>query len=158
MQYEIIATVRLVIIAEILGLIAAELRRSVQICNFSRHSSRKRSTTRQLLDIARSLAVPRQDGGKQVLFETSYGVRRYLEPSLRCFSLDAPLPHTNPHTNGSAPGGSRTAGLGGACAHLTRAQCAVGQPRTPCACQVGAGSPLPHAPGHTMGAHQAYYG
>ena len=56
MQYEIIATVRLVIIAEILGLIAAELRRSVQICNFSRHSSRKRSTTRQLLDIARSLA------------------------------------------------------------------------------------------------------
>ena len=45
MQYEIIATVRLVIIAEILGLIAAELRRSVQICNFSRHSSRKRSTT-----------------------------------------------------------------------------------------------------------------
>ena len=85
MQYEIIATVRLVIIAEILGLIAAELRRSVQICNFSRHSSRKRSTTRQLLDIAPSLAVPRQDGRKQVLFETSYGVRRYLEPSLRCF-------------------------------------------------------------------------
>ena len=36
MQYEIIATVRLVIFAEILGLIAAELRRSVQICNFSR--------------------------------------------------------------------------------------------------------------------------
>ena len=59
----------------------------------------KRSTTRQLLDIARYLAVPRQDGGKLVLFETSYGVRRCLEPSLRCFSLDAPLPHTNPHTN-----------------------------------------------------------
>ena len=85
MQYEIIATVRLVIIAEIYGLTDAELRRSVQICNFSRHSSRKRSTTRQLLDIAPSLAVPRQDGRKQVLFETSYGVRRYLEPSLRCF-------------------------------------------------------------------------
>ena len=33
----------------------------------------KRSTTRQLLDIARSLAFPRQDGGKLVLFETSYG-------------------------------------------------------------------------------------
>ena len=78
MQYEIIATVRLVIIEEILGLIAAELRRSVQICNFSRHSSRKRSTTRQLLDVAANLAVPRQDGRKQVLFETSYGVRRYL--------------------------------------------------------------------------------
>ena len=64
MQYENIPTVRLLIIAEILGFIAAELRHSVQICNFSRHSSRKRSTTRQLLDIARSLAVPRQDGGK----------------------------------------------------------------------------------------------
>ena len=61
MQYEIIATVRLVIIAEILGLIAAELRHSVQICNFSRHSSRKRSTTRQLLDIARNLASNRDD-------------------------------------------------------------------------------------------------
>ena len=36
MQYENIATVRLLIIAEILGLIAAELRRSVQICKFSR--------------------------------------------------------------------------------------------------------------------------
>ena len=39
MQYEIIATVRLLIIAGILGLIAAELRRSVQICNFSRGQS-----------------------------------------------------------------------------------------------------------------------
>ena len=85
MQYENIPTVRLLIIAEIYGLPDAELSCSVQICNFSRHSSRKRSTTRQLLDIARSLAVPRQDGGKLVLFETSYGVRRCLEPSLRCF-------------------------------------------------------------------------
>ena len=85
MQYENIATVRLLIIAEIYGLPDAELSCSVQICNFSRHSSRKRSTTRQLLDIAPNLAVPRQDGGKQMLFETSYGVRRYLEPSLRCF-------------------------------------------------------------------------
>ena len=76
---------RLLIIAQILGFIAAELRRSVQICNFSRHSSRKRSTTRQLLDIARSLAVPRQDRGKLMLFETSYGARRCLEPLLRCF-------------------------------------------------------------------------
>ena len=85
MQYENIPTVRLLIIAEILGFIAAELRHSVQICNFSRHSSRKRSTTRQLLDVAANLAVPRQDSELQVLFETSYGVRRYLEPSLRCF-------------------------------------------------------------------------
>ena len=136
MQYEIIATVRLVIIAEIYGLTDAEL------CAHSNlQNPGKRSTTRQLLDVAPNLAVPRQDGGKQMLFETSYGVRRYLEPSLRCFSLDAPLPHTNPHTNGSAPGGSRTAGLGGARAHLTRAQCPVGQIQTPCACQVGARSP-----------------
>ena len=37
MQYENIPTVRLLIIAEILGFIAAELRHSVQICNFSRN-------------------------------------------------------------------------------------------------------------------------
>ena len=54
----------------------------IQICKIL---SPKRSTTRQLLDIARGLAVPRQDRRKQVLFETSYGVRRCLEPSLRCF-------------------------------------------------------------------------
>ena len=54
----------------------------IQICKLT---PRKRSTTRQLLDVARSLAVPRQDSELQVLFETSYGVRRCLEPSLRCF-------------------------------------------------------------------------
>ena len=110
MQYENIPTVRLMIIAEIYGLTDAELRAHSNL----QPPPGKRSTTRQLLDVARSLAVPRQDGGKQVLFETSYGVRRYLEPSLRCFSLDAPLPHTNPHTNDRRSGGSRTAGQGGA--------------------------------------------
>ena len=118
MQYEIIATVRLVIIAEILGLIAAELRRSFQICNFSRHSSRKRSTTRQLLDVALNLAVPRQDSELQVLFETSYGVRRYLEPSLRCFlprCFFSPYKFPIQKTGAlEAMRASRTGGLGGA--------------------------------------------
>ena len=85
MQYQNIPTVRLLIIAEILGLIAAELLPGRAAAFKCVSSHRKRSTTRQLLDVARSLAVPRQDGGKLVLFETSYGVRRYLEPSLRCF-------------------------------------------------------------------------
>ena len=74
---------------------------------------RKRSTTRQLLDIARSLAVPRQDGGKLVLFETSYGVRRCLEPSLRCFLPRCFFsPYKSPY-KWQRSGGSRTGGLGG---------------------------------------------
>ena len=94
----------------------------IQIC---KKPPGKRSTTRQLLDVAPNLAVPRQDGGKQMLFETSYGVRRCLEPSLRCFSLRCVFsPYKFPiQKTGAleAMRASRTCGLGGARAHLTRA-------------------------------------
>ena len=109
---------------------------------------RKRSTTRQLLDIARSLAVPRQDGGKLVLFETSYGVRRCLEPSLRCFlprCFFSPYKFPIQKTGAlEAMGASRTCGLGGARAHLTRAGRLYLPYRTLCACQVGAPPPPDH--------------
>ena len=78
MQYEITATVRLLIIAEIYGLTDAELPAAFKSA----------TNPQETVDHAPavgcssycSLAVPRQDGGKLVLFETSYGVRRCLEP------------------------------------------------------------------------------
>ena len=58
MQYENIPTVQLLIIAEILGLIAAELLpgRAAAFKRVWRH--KKRSTTRQLLGLAPNFAVP----------------------------------------------------------------------------------------------------
>ena len=79
MQYEIIATVRLLIIAEIYGLTDAELRRSVQICNFSGHSSRKRSTKHQLLGLARNCSVPRPAAAQLMLIDARYVFSRCLE-------------------------------------------------------------------------------
>ena len=67
MQYENIPTVQLLIIAEILGLIAAELLpgRAAAFKRVWRH--RKRSTTRQLLDIAPNCSVPRPAAAQLML-------------------------------------------------------------------------------------------
>ena len=79
MQYQNIPTVRLLIIAEILGLIAAELlpgRAAAFKCVWSH---RKRSTTRQLLDIARNFSVPRPAAAKLMLIDARYVFSRCLE-------------------------------------------------------------------------------
>ena len=64
MHYENIPTVRLLIIAEIYGLTAAELSCSVQICKIHRKSRGETARARQLLDLAPGFSCPRQDGGK----------------------------------------------------------------------------------------------
>ena len=138
MHYENIPTVRLLIIAEIYGLTAAELSCSVQICKIRPQSRGETARARQLLDLASIFSCSVHDGGILMLFETSDGVRRCLEPSLRCFLPPCVLsPYKSPIQMAAPP----TGGLGGARAHLTRAQCPVGQIQTPCACQVGARSP-----------------
>ena len=86
MQYEIIATVRLVIIAEILGLIAAELLPGRVAAFKCVWSHRKRSTTRQLLDIARSCSVPRPAAAKLMLIDARYVISRCLEALQMGFS------------------------------------------------------------------------
>ena len=79
MQYQNIPTVRLLIIAEILGLIAAELLpgRAAAFKRVWRH--RKRSTTRQLLDIAPNCSVPRPAAAQLMLIDARYVFSRCLE-------------------------------------------------------------------------------
>ena len=83
-----------------------------------------------------------------MLFEPSYGVRRCLEPSLRCF---LPRCFFSPYKSAiqmaallEAMCASRTCGLGGARAHLTRAGRLCLPYRTLCVCQVGAPPPPDH--------------
>ena len=79
MQYEIIATVRLLIFAEILGLIAAELLPGRVAAFKCVWSHRKRSTTRQLLGLARNYSVPRPAAAKLMLIDARYVISRCLE-------------------------------------------------------------------------------
>ena len=84
MQYEIIATVRLLIIAEILGLIAAELLPGRVAAFKCVWSHRKRSTTRQLLGLARNYSVPRPAAAKLMLIDARYVISRCLEALQIC--------------------------------------------------------------------------
>ena len=86
MQYEMTGTVRLLIIAEILGLIAAELllgRAAAFKCVW-RH--RKRSTTRQLLGLAANCSVPRPAAAQLMLIDARYVFSRCLEALQMGFS------------------------------------------------------------------------